>query len=563
MIGHAATEPDLEILEPPPFDTALVVELLRAFAKAVRAHQLYLPNNPMHARAIDGAKTAFLAVWAEDDSLTLQVTESELRWHGRPMMEEPDRTSDSIPWLLYKDGVRELVFRAGFEEAELLILLTLMQRARLASEEDDDLLTLLWEHDFSFLQYKYVELGSLFGASVESIRGDIPEKIVSPDEVEAEVQMLASSSVARMDEYDSTLYFLDDHEIQYLRDEIRRDFNNDMKAQVVASVLDTFEQETDPTVREEIAGILDSLFLLFLSLTQFRTAAYLIREARITAERANDVLLNQRQRLLQLSDRLSDKEVLEQLLEALEETPLRPPQNDLHELLGQLKPKALESVLRWISRSRNAELRALLESAASKLASGNTAELVRLISSDDEMVAFEAIRRAGAMKTSAAVASLANTIGHGSPELRLASVAALSEIASPGALQALERALDDEDRDIRVATVRVLGLRNHRAALRSIEAHLRSKALREGALAEKMAFFETYGVLCGDEGVPMLSEILNNRRLLGGREDGELRACAAMALGKVGTDTALGALQKALADRDVIVRNAVSRAVRG
>ena len=564
MIGHAATEPDLEILEPPPFDSSIVVELLRAFAKAVRAHQLYLPNNPMHTRAIDAAKSAFLGVWQEDDSLTLQVTESELRWHGRAMMEEPDRTSDSIPWLLYKDGVRELVFRAGFENDELLILLTLMQRARLASEEDDDLLTLLWEHDFSFLQYKYVELGSLFGASVESIRGEVPERIVSPGEVEAEVQMLASSSVARMDEYDSTLYFLDDHEIQYLRDEIRSDFSSDMKAQVVASVLDTFEQEVDPTVREEIAGILDNLFLLFLSLTQFRTAAYLIREARITAERATDVHLGQRQRLLQLSDRLSDKEVLEQLLEALEETPLRPPQTDLHELLGQLKPNALESVLKWIGKSRNTELRALLESAASKLASGHTAELVRLISSDDEIVAFEAVRRAGAMKTGAAVSALTGTIQHGSPEMRLASVAALSEIASPGALQVLERALEDEDRDIRIATVRVLGLKQHRGALRPIEAHLRSKGLREGTLAEKMAFFETYGILCGDEGVPMLAEILNTRRrLLGGREDGELRACAAMALGKIGTDKAMGALQKALADRDVIVRNAVSRAVRG
>ena len=73
MIGHAATEPDLEILEPPPFDSSIVVELLRAFAKAVRAHQLYLPNNPMHTRAIDAAKSAFLGVWQEDDSLTLRA----------------------------------------------------------------------------------------------------------------------------------------------------------------------------------------------------------------------------------------------------------------------------------------------------------------------------------------------------------------------------------------------------------------------------------------------------------------------------------------------------------
>ncbi|MDO8500343.1 MAG: HEAT repeat domain-containing protein [Gemmatimonadaceae bacterium] len=562
MTGSPALENDLELPEP-PFPPALVGDLLRAFSRAVRAHQLYLPNNPMHARALDAMKDAFLTVWRETDSVSLQITEADLRWFGRPLLEEPDRTSDSIPWLFYKDGVRELVFRSGFEAEELLILLTLMQRARLASADDDDLLTLLWEHDFTFLEYRYVELGLLSGTPLDSVRGEIPEKIVSPGEVENEAHVLASSSITRMDDYDSTLYFLDDHEIEYLRDEVRRDFGMDLRAEVVASLLDTYEQETDPTVREEIAGILDDLFLLFLSLAQFRSAAYLIREAAVTANRGRDILLGQRQRLMQLADRLSDGKVLEQLLEALEQTTLRPPQNDLHELFGQLKSDSLETVLAWIGRSRNAELRALLESAGSKMAAAHTAELVRLISSDDDVVAFEAIRRAGAMKASAAVSALAGTIEHGSPEMRLAGVAALSDIGSPGAMQVLERALQDEDRDIRIATVKVLGARNHSAAARGIESHLRTKMLRESTLAEKMAFFETYGTLSGDAGVPLLADILNKRRLLGGREDGELRACAAMALGKIGTDMAMKALQKALADRDVIVRNAVSRAVRG
>ncbi len=562
MIPQVSSDVELEVAEP-PFEPSLVGELLRAFGRAVRAHQLYLSNNPMHVRALDAVIEAFLGVWKETDAITFTVTESDFRWLGRAFLEEPDRTSESIPWLFYKDGVREILFRKGFESDELLILLSLMQRARLASADDDDLLTLLWEHDFAYLQYKYVDLAMLNGAPLDAARAEIPDKIPSPTEVESEAHLLASSSITKMDDYDATLYFLDDHEIEYLRDEVRRDFAMDLRSQVVASLLDTYEQETDPTVREEIAGILDSLFLLFLSLTQFSTAAYLIREAAIAADRAREILLGQRQRLLQLVDRLSEKEVFEHLLEALEETQLRPPQTDLHELFGQLRPNALETLLSWLGRSRNSELRLLLESAGSKLAASHTAELVRLISSSDDVVAFEAIRRAGALKSNAAVSALAGTIEHGGPEMRLASVAALADIGSPGALQVLERALGDDDRDIRIATVKVLGSRNHRAALRGIEAHLRTRQLRDGTLAEKMAFFDTYGTLCGDSGVPLLADILNTRRMLGGREDGELRACAAMALGKIGTDDAMLALQKALADRDVVVRNAVSRAVRG
>jgi len=554
---------DTDELVEPPFPVSLVSELMRAFAKAVRAYQLYLPNNPMHARAMDAVKAAFAPVWAEADSITIQVTESDLRWFGRVVLEEEERTSDSIPWLFFKDGVRELGFRRGFEDAEMLILLMLMQRARLASAEDDDLLTLLWEHDFTSLQYKYMDLAMENGSPLESVRGEEIEKIVAPGDVETEAQLVASSSITRMDDYDSTLYFLDESEIDYLRDEIRQDFGTDLRPQVVASLLDTYEQETDPAVREEIAEILDGFFLLMLSLTQFRTAAYLIREAAITAGRASNILLSQRQRLLELSDRLSDKDALEQLLHALEETPLRAPQDDLNELLGQLKPQALETLLSWIGRTRNAELRALLEAAGSKLAAAQTAELVRLIASPDEIVAFEAIRRAGAMRASAAVSALAGIISFGAPEMRLAGVAALSDIGSPGALQVLERSLHDDDIDIRIAAVKVLGSRNHRAGVKGIESHMRTKPLRESTLAEKMAFFEGYGLLSGDEGVPFLSEILNSRGLLGRREDGEFRACAAMALGKIGTDAAMRALQKALADRDVVVRNAASRAVRG
>jgi hypothetical protein len=332
---------------------------------------------------------------------------------------------------------------------------------------------------------------------------------------------------------------------------------------VIASLLDTFETEADPTVREEVLGILDGLFLLLLSLTQFRTAAYLIREATVTAGRALELVDSQRRRLLALGERLSDADALEQLLLALEDTPLRPPQNDLNELFMQLRPNALETVLGWIARTRNTELRALLEGAGSRLASSHSAELVRLISIDDSIVAFEAIRRSGAMRATAAVPALSKTIAHGEPEMRLAAATALAEIGTPGAMQALENALADADREVRIATVRALAAQPYTAAAPKIQEILRSKELRESNLSEKMAFFEAYGELCGDAGVSFLDGILNARGLFGRRGNPELRACAAMALGKAGTQRAIEALQRAGADSDPLVRNAVSRAVRG
>jgi hypothetical protein len=554
----------IEDLEEPPFETSAVTDVLRQFGKAARAQQLYASNNPMHARAMLAVHEAFQALWQQASSLELQITDSTFSWFGRTVIEEPGRTSDSLPWLFYKDGVRELTMLPGFEESELGILLEIVQRTRLASAEDDDMLTRLWEREFAFLQYKYVELAVEVGAPLLA-HGIVPgSKIVSPRTVESqERDAIVSSAFARMDEYDSTLYFLEDSEIDYLQREIKNDFNSDLRSRVVASLLDTYECELDPTVREEIAGILEQFFLVMLALGHFGPAAYIIREAKVTAGRAQNVLDTQKERLLALGDGLSEQEALAQLLQTLETTALRPPQSDLHELLMQLHPKALASILGWLGRSRNPELRALLESAASRMAASHTTELVRLISSEDQVVAFEAVRRAGSLKAAAAVPALAATIAEGTPEMRIGAVTALSQIGSAGAMEALGRALEDEDTDIRIAAVRVLASRGHSAAVPRIEACIRTPSVRDGSLAEKMAFFESYGALSGEAGVGFLGGILNSRGFFHKREPAELRACAAIALGKIGSSRAIEALQNAASETDLIVRNAVSRAIRG
>ena len=550
-------------LDEPSFPVHFVSDLLKAFVKAVRAHQLYLPNNPMHARSLEAVRDAFAAIWKHTDELDIQVVETQIKWEGRVVLDEGERTSDNMAWLLYKDGIRELKMLKGFETEELGTFFNLLQAVRKATDEDDDLLTLMWEREFTTLQYRYVDLTAETGPGVESMeRAEQKEKILSPAQVEAGLES-TTSSLAKLDEFDATLYFLDDGEVEYLHQEIKREFSTDLRPAVIASLLDTFETQKDPTVREEICGLLDYFLLILLSTAQYRNAAYLLRESGVTANRATDLLEPQKQRLTQLGELMSDPKPLGQLLQALEDSPLRAPQMELDELFGILQPRALETILGWIGRSNNPQLKMLLEAAASRLASSNSAELIRLIGSDDEAVVLEAIRRAAALKSPAAVPALGKMLTVGEADMRGAAVTALTEIGSPGAMQMLERALVDEDREVRIIAVRALGARNARASLPRIEAAIKGKELRDSNLTEKMAFFEAFGLLSGDAGVPLLDGILHAKGFMGKRDDSEFRACAAMALGKINTPKATESLNRAAGEKDVIVRNAVSRAIRG
>lgn len=546
----------------PPFSSTLVAELLKVFVKTARAHQLYLHNNPTYLRALETARAAFAAVWEVTDELVFEVTETELRWEGEVVLLEPEKATDNLPWMMYKDGIRELRLLKDFERDELVPLLDILKRARKVSPEEDDLLTMLWEQEFSYLRYRYIDLSTDQAAPIDKAgfrgelrAGDLQDSVPPIDSTVA--------NVVNLEDFDSTLYFLEDSEIEYLREEVRKEYAIDMRRNVVAMLLDTYEVQTDASVREEIAALLDTLMLHILSSGEFKTAAFLLRETAQTAERAPNSTPEQRDHLLRIRDRLSAPDVLAQVLQALDEAAALPDQEDLNELFDQLRVASLATVFAWLPKVQTPRLRTLLENAAARLAMANTAELVKLIGSSEREVALEAVRRAGAVRATAAVGALAKLTADPDVQMRLAAVQALGEIASPGALQLLERTIEDAHRDVRVATARAIAARGHRPALAKIEAAVKGKLARDADLTEKMALFEAYGTLCGDAGISLLDGLLNSRGLFGKKEDPEVRACAAMALGRIGSEAAIGALRRASNEKEVLVRNAVNRALRG
>lgn len=586
MTVTTAAVPDQrpEDLEP-PFSPQLVAEMLRQLDKTIRSHLLYLNNhnNPSYVRSLEQARAVFAPLWEETDAVRLSVTDTALEWFGQKVFEEPTKASDSLPWTLFKDGLRELTLKKGFEERELVDFLDIIPKVRHALPSTDDLLTLLWESEFTTLQYRYVDVSdesAPLDASPEPGRwpktsgGDTADPSEAVQEARDEQAESGSSSgsgekparsgIVSMEDFDTTLYFLDEKEVEYLRQETLREYATDMRRTVLDSLLDIFEFQADPLVRAEVLSDIEALMLHLLSAGQFAAVAYLLREAAATLDRARDVQPETKERLASLSVRLSEPAALSQLLEAMDAAPVLPSSADLNDLFGQLRPTALSTIFAWLPRAQNVGLRPLLESAATRIAESATGELVKLIADPSRDVALEAIRRCGAMRTAAGVPAMAKVLEQGDREFRMAALSSLGDIGSPGALQAMERALGDDDRDLRVQAARTLMSRQYRPALQRAEAAVKSRELRDADRTERLTFFELYGSLCGDGGVPFLDSLLNAKGgLFARKEDPELRACAAVALGRIGTAAARDSLQRADGDKDVVVRNAVTRAMRG
>ena len=108
---------------------AQVQALFVTLSKAFRAYQLYDENNPVRQRFVESLRAEFTALWSEIDRLALKVTEDHLSLGESPIY-KADSRADSLAFLFYKDGVREIVFTPGIEGEELVRFLGVPQKAR-------------------------------------------------------------------------------------------------------------------------------------------------------------------------------------------------------------------------------------------------------------------------------------------------------------------------------------------------------------------------------------------------------------------------------------------------
>jgi len=546
----------------PALPPSQVEELLQVLVKGLRATQLYLPNNPVYQRAVENIRTSFRQIWQATDDLHLDVGESDFKWEDAVVYSQEQR-NESIAWTLYKDGVRSVTMRPGVEDGEIVRFLAVLHKAKnLAADAPDDLLTLLWGEDFQFISYTFRELATENAVPIEA--GEPPPS-APPTEVRHAVEQEAPprrEGLVSMDEFDTTLYFLEEREVEYLHKEAEREYAQDLRRNVLAMLFDLLELQTYGTVRAELIGIVENFIPYLLGAGDFRSVAYILREVRVLLERARELIPEHRQTLAGLPGRLSQAEALAQLLQSLDEASVHPSEEELSETFRELRAEALPTLMSWIPRLTNERVRDLVGTAAARLAQDHAAEVLMALASPDSGAQLEMVRLAGRLKLPGAPEGMGPLLESDDRELKLAVVDALTQIASPAAMRLLERAVDDGDRDVRIAAVKFLASRGHRNALARVESAVMGAKLRDTDLTEKMAFYEAYGTLAGPKGIAVLEKVLAPRGLLAKREDPETRACAAMALGKIRTPEARAVLEKTAQDKEALVRNAVSRALR-
>ena len=348
-----------------------------------------------------------------------------------------------------------------------------------------------------------------------------------------------------------------------IEEEIQIEMARDLRGEVMAALFDRVEEPRFPERQAEILEIFQMLLPNLLGRGALRSAGSVLEEVSRLLASEDALQADQRAIAESILEKVSGAEMLRELIQSLEDGSISPDPKELSALLRHLRADALGPLLRGAEEAEDKRIKATIQAAVKGIAEQYTEALLRCLESEDAVVAAGAASLAGKMQLSDAAFQLSALLAHASPKVRLAAVEAAMELKASSLLGSLRSTLSDRERDVRIAAARALGKLRYRPAASHLRKVLEGKEIRDADISEQIAFFESYGLIQDPDGVRLLDGLLNGRGFLGRRESGEMRACAALGLGKMGTPEAMAALEKALGEPDPVVRSAVNRALRG
>lgn len=540
------------VADAPPSAVALR-EVVRGWDRAFRLHLLYQGNNPAVERFAEILRRQTAALWETTLALTITVEENALRCGDVPVYVAESGT-DNLAFLLFRDGIREITLLPGFEDDDLDAWVALLARVHRLRSEEEDLLTLLWEREWQSFRYRYID-PSAETAQLPLASAAPPPSVEPP--VRGEAGPPTSGGTVQPEDFQGALFFLDDGEMRGVATELGAEMERDLVEGVLSALLDRFE-DAPPPRQTAIVDVLSELLPTLLGAGHLHHALSLLRELRDAPAAAGEA----EERVQTMFGTLARREGLAELLRVAEEVPAVASSAELPELLGLLPPAALPPLLALAEECQVAGVRTAFQTAADALALEHPGAVRALFAAPDPSVATGAARLAGRLGRAELAEPLLRLLQRPEPLLRLAAVEALQRVRAPLAAGALERTLGDGDREVRIAAAKGLAELRHTPARRTLERALASKRLQASDLTERIAVYEAYGSVADADGVRRLERTLNGRDWLGRREDPEARACAALALGRVGSPEARRALATASSDADPVVRSAVGRAMR-
>lgn len=498
---------------------ARVTALMQLFERTVRAVKLYPPTNPACRDHLARLHEEFTGVLAEIDPLVLRITRTELLLAEEVVYAGAD-ARESLAFVLYKDGLREIGFNRGLGFTEVQELVQGFNRDFTLEYLEDDLATYLWEreltHVFFHLSEDYLDealpegLGE--GADQDAaVRRTLRVESAAPGQLWREIRGLAPGGEGVPVPLHLPLLrpehlVLTPEEVGHLRQLQARDERHVFSEEMLEAVFSILARETAEARLRPYLSLFKSVFEAHLADGALPPAIALLRRLRQLAAEPTPV----GRHVDGLLGELGSAGVLGHLAESIGRGVIREP-DALPDLLALLPASAVPALVRMLGTVASMRWRRLVCSGLARLGAADVTPLTEGLRDPRWYVVRNLAYTLGLIDGRRVIPHLVQLLHHADFRVRREALRSLGRNSEPEARRGLLAALRHPDQATRLQALRFLPAGGEAETVAELARIVRDPAFAAHSFEERLEFSRALGRHAGDEAVPGLEDRLRRR----------------------------------------------------
>lgn len=519
--------------------------LIQSFLQTVKAFRLYETGHPILTKFLERLKKDFEHYFNEFDSFTLQVGERRLFYQGKVVYESQD-LKESLAFLFFKDGIREINFLRGLEFREILDFLNVVRKGEYVNRMEDDLVTLLWEKDFSHIsfttvddflggsgifvpatwedlvkgsEYKGFKDGGLGGGKLEKeVKQDLNE---TGEELRQLLNLSPGQSLAQACQ-------LTQDEMKMIRQEVEQEQEPEYLFVLINNLIEILlHLGEDVDAYENMISYFERLIHSLLEQKEIEKVVTILRNLNETMESMvlKDKQIFAIQRILDASSR---PQSLELLGKAMKSNGVAN-QDAILQYLSFLKKQAIDPLCTLLGEMESGKWRKAICDVLIELSQEEIQPLVKYLKDPNPFLVSHVLYIIGRIKHPSTLKYLEGLTDHKDQRVREELLQVLNKFGDKGK-DLIYKLLKDPSPEVRAKASIFFARAANRGATQPLMEIILSEDFFKRGYEEKAAFFKALAEAGSVEVIPTLKKISKKRRWFQREKWNEMRLCASNAL---------------------------------
>ncbi len=552
----------------------MAADVLQSLSRAIKALKLYPDNSPVRQKFISDLTGKFTGFLEEYGDLTLTVKQFDLLYQGEVVYSQ-DVKEDSIAFKFFGDGIRELAFSENLDERELLDFIDVVRGNRERDEDDDDIVTLMWEKEFKNIRYIVIEEGSETEGEQDTKESPASESAVArsgaalssahkaesrPGQTQTETGTSLKSTGVELEIEQiygkpfAEIFVLTPEETGKLKQEMEQEAKSDLILEMLDILFHILEIEEDTDSYSEIMTYIEKAVKAMIVSGDYKHAIASLNRIKTIYENKKESSPKHAEAAIGVIDALGDDDFLKQLTHSLNASK-DDHIDEIYTILTMLNKKSISPLTEMLSNLEQMKNRRVVCDALAVIARDNLEAVLKKLQDDNWYIVRNIVYVLGRIGDARVISHLKRIKDHREPKVRKEIIHTLSEIKSDEAKNMLVSYLNDSDNTVRVSALKRISFMEHRKAVPDILKIISSEEFDSKENYEKKELFEALAILGSKDQLPYLKDLLLKKSWIFGRTKAdELRLLSVHALRKMNITGAIDIVREGALSPDKVIR---------